>query len=245
MGEYRHGQPLFPKEIVLVIIAAVVMAGAVMFFGPHLLSATNSGANTVANPNPVNPVEIPKAGDTGQLPVVNETTSAPKQAEKVSDNIRIIGNGLKLEVGDASKLDRVESGTIYFSEYEVDGGTRHQAIFYLVVDRYTGVADLKNVVLEFRGTTIKNFRVIENSNSITIMATIVADENLQEISTFLEAISADYKVGIRDGNRQIQKKDLKKNQETMLGHIYASSVDQKDKLSKTKILILRVSPVSG
>lgn len=74
-NEYGHEKSLFPKEIVLVIIAAVALAGAAMFFGQYLLSATNSGANTVANP--VNPVEVPKTGNTGQLPaVVNETATA-------------------------------------------------------------------------------------------------------------------------------------------------------------------------
>ncbi len=75
MGEYGHGKSLFPKEIVIVIIVAIAIAGAAMMFGQNLLSAINSGGNTNPATNP-SPVEVPKTGGD-QLPVVNITTPAP------------------------------------------------------------------------------------------------------------------------------------------------------------------------
>lgn len=235
MGEYGHGKPFsFPKEIFYMVIAAIILFGAGIFFGPHLLSAINSGANT-------NPVEIPKAGDTGQLPIVNETMPVPKQTEKVSGNVTIVGNGLKVEKFDSTfqLKEEARSGTIYVAEWKE---SVQQADFYLVINR-NSAATLKDVVLEFKGTTVKNFTITDNYNGIIVAAEIRTSESFKETVSMLTATEKIpfTQYTLNSISRRVESP--KENQE-ILGQIYVSSQDENERLLKTKILILHVAIIA-
>lgn len=247
MGEYGHGKPFsFPKEIFYMVIAAIILFGAGIFFGPHLLSAINSDVNDVnTDTNPANPVEIPKTGDTGQLPaVVNETMPAPKREEKVSDNIRIVGNGLKVERFDSTfQLSELRPGTIHFAEWNLGRGNEQneQADFYIVVDRDDATI-LKNVVLKFKGTIVRNFTVIDNTNMglVEVMAEIVPGGGFQRTASSL-TMTSEIPFDPKYTFHSPMGRDIKspKDQE-ILGSIFTSTSSEKERFSKTKIMFLRV-----
>ncbi len=231
---YGYGKWTFPKEIIWYVFVIAIVAGAAVIVGPYLLSAINSGGNTNPATNP-SPVDVPKTGGD-QLPVVNTTTPAPKtEWISDSDNVRIVGNGLKVRVIDNATIDikKIPSGSIRVAELPA------VAYFDVVVDRNSASASvLKGVVLDFRGTTIKNFTLIDNPGSMIVTATISAGENLRMVSSNLDAW--DPEPIYHSWTVEIGKEDLKEKENHIIGTINEPSEKMKERLSKAKVLHLLI-----